>query len=1076
LFYQDSAARRIQEQWVRDLLSRVTPGGADARVLDEITTAEILDLAYNQGSDFASALAAHALLPQYVEESERIGGPSAMSVTFPLSVEEDGNIRLRIIARWGHASALQIGEGGRGKVVNPRNPVPPELRRAVIGGTVHELGEPAGDRLKTVAGPMRTFEHVVDLSIDRPEGTEERPLASPADDLLYGLVDSGGQLRIERDPAGGLLGRSTPENERSRHPTYLWGETRSANVVLVIGWARQQADRVIVTVTLRNITRYDEDDRASATFLSSLLMPHVVITTEGSLPDFPPLQYGEAKRELLRLSDEEERQREATRRLYQVRQSGCVATLSPDHPNTVLLTTFGVFDTPRELPDPGPSFATLTAGPEELLGACDAPSESVRTLVVERWPVLRAILASAATGFEIERLHRFQWDAIQANLEFVATGAYRPVTVVRAPTGAGKTVVFLVNAAVSARCGAERGSAVLMFPTRLLNEDMFRRLTAFVRAMREHNPTSDMTGGLLMGTSDPLYRVLLAPQPGEPMHHFGPCPVCASSPLAATSVQGRMVPECGQCGHRVSYMYTTYDVPAFLPDIIIATPDQLFYEATATGFEQYKIGLFGAPIRRCTICGRACPEAYLKLKPDAERCSAFHRRAGCQGTSRSPSETRAIRYMGFDEVHSLYGVTATFLSMFLADLEVTQAALAGRRIGIRYETATATISNESDLIQALTRSRAERGEIVLIPPQGQETDYFQIQDGTVRHRVLVTLPTKLSSKQAFIRATLNAFLHWYSGAGHGRREIPPGDLQSKIAALTPYPEDWRFLLGYLFKKQEGSDMRRALRDMYRNAFGGELNIEFLSGEAPKDQISQILPRALSGEIDILLANLVISLGMDIHGLNHMVMLGVPQGFTEFVQTAGRTGRGRSSGHVQIVLQPFNPRDRYLYRHFHAVLSDVSGYYDVLPVKSTNLHAAGEMFGNVAKSVLLSLSLRLPTPRWSHPTGIQQTINSTQDGAARVLQGIDHILCDDPALMSDVDALVRTRLRALLDQHSAQGGFLSALMTAPTSEWLIRSLRGKSGSTVRVTCSDEDLLERLRAPRGGSTSNGDLEDE
>src|SRR5207237_593999 len=147
------------------------------------------------------------------------------------------------------------------------------------------------------------------------------------------------------------------------------------------------------------------------------------------------------------------------------------------------------------------------------------------------------------------------------------------------------------------------------------------------------------------------------------------------------------------------------------------------------------------------------------------------------------------------------------------------------------------------------------------------------------------------------------------------------------------------------KKQEGSDLRRALGDMYRNVFGEELRVEFLSGEAPKDQISRIVQRTVAGEIDILLANLVISLGIDIHHLNHMVMLGVPRSFTEYVQTAGRTGRGRSPGHVQIILQPFNPRDNYLYRHVHAMLSDVAGYYDVLPVRSTNLYCASQIFGN-----------------------------------------------------------------------------------------------------------------------------------
>jgi hypothetical protein len=416
--------------------------------------------------------------------------------------------------------------------------------------------------------------------------------------------------------------------------------------------------------------------------------------------------------------------------------------------------------------------------------------------------------------------------------------------------------------------------------------------------------------------------------------------------------------------------------------------------------------------------------------------------------------------MGFDEVHSLYGVTATFLSMFLADLEALQVFLAQRPaagrngVGIRYETATATISNETELIEALTRRQNAKGEIILIPPEGRSADYFRVVEPSVRHRVLATLPTKMSSKQAFIRAVLNAYEHLRG---------PNADLDSRLASHTAHTGDWAFLLGYLFKKQEGADMRRALRDMYRNEVGRDLRVEFLSGEAPKDQISAILARALAGEIDVLLANLVISLGVDIHGLNHMIMLGLTQSFTEFVQTAGRTGRGRSSGHVHILLQPWNPRDAYLYRHFHAVLSDVTGYYDVLPVKSTNLFCAGEMFGNVAKSLLVALCMRPVNPKWANASGVRDAIGTRE---AKIRGGIAGILCDDPNLLADTRAMVDVRFRALIDQLTQRNDFLSTVVSAQGSDWLIKSLRGRPGNTVRVVCADDALLARLRAPEGG----------
>lgn len=330
-------------------------------------------------------------------------------------------------------------------------------------------------------------------------------------------------------------------------------------------------------------------------------------------------------------------------------------------------------------------------------------------------------------------------------------------------------------------------------------------------------------------------------------------------------------------------------------------------------------------------------------------------------------------------------------------------------------------------------------------------EYFRITPSSVRHRALITLPTKVSSREAFIRAALNAYLHVRGDAR---------DLVEILRSHTTSPEAWCFILGYIFKKQEGSDLRRSLSDMYRNVFGVDLRVEFLSGEAPKDQISRIVQQALAGEIDILLANLVISLGVDIHDLNHMVMLGVPRSFTEYVQTAGRTGRGRSPGHVQIILQPFNPRDNYLYRHFHAILSDVAGYYDVLPVRSTNLFCASEMFGNVAKSLITALCVRLPDPQWPHANGVRTML---QRFGGRIQGAITRILCDDPTLEQDVRNLVDTRLSQLQYQLAGSPGFLSEVMHDSDDPWLIYSLRGRTGSTVRVTCIDQPLLERLRAP-------------
>lgn len=1054
MFYQLSDARRTLDGWVRGLLMGITPRTNDSDVLDEISTSEILDLAYNQGTGFESALGAHALFPSHVEADGHKGGPVAMSVTFPVSLREEllDDPSAAITVRWGQPTELKLGARGTPKIVTPKVVIPAEMKLPRIGTTVHNLGESGGDRLRSVAGPMREVTHSRVVTIDRASGSVDFELTGVEEQLLYATSDAQGMISAAHDGNGAFVGRPSRAAQRKRAHLYLWGENRPATVRLRASWTRERADRLSLTISIRNETAPHNEDKASASVLGALIMPHVHVAITGGEADFPPLQYAESKRHFLAIDDDDARRLAASRRLYTVQQSGCIATVAPTDRSQVYLTTFGVFDTPREIPTPGPAIADITAGTQECLAAMDGPSDAVSALLTSRWETIRAILCAASDAFSITRLHRFQWDAVQANLEYVATGNHRAVTVVRAPTSAGKTIVFLVNAMISARCGAETGTAVLMFPTRLLNEDMFRRLTAFVRALRTHDATGDVTGGLLMGTSDPLYRVLISPQQGEQISYYGACPAChAPSPLEARHLDGRIAPVCTACGHAVTYMYMPYDVADYLPDLVIATPDKLFYEATVQPHDTRRIGLFGAPVRRCLTCGRACPSALIKLKPAYERCASYHTSARCTGTTRGPAVMRPIRYMGFDEVHSLYGTTATFLSMFLATLEALQLVVGQRTNGIRYEAATATISNEAELIEALTRRRAADGEIVAIPAMGTEANYFTIDETSVRHRVVMTMPARMTSRLAFLRAILNAYRH-----------LENGDLEARLGALTPNVTDWRFLLGYLFKKQEGQDIRRAIQDMHRNEFGNTPRVEFLSGEAPKNKISSILAKALSREIDVLLANLVISLGVDIHGLNHMIMLGLPHSFTEFVQTAGRTGRGRASGHVHIVMQPFNPRDVYLYRHFHAVLSDVTGYYDVLPVRGTNLHCADEMFGNVAKAVIMSLCMNPQNPQWPHAAGVQRVAGTR---LPKVAAGITRILCDDPALTRDTQALVQKRIQALMAQIVTRNTFMSTVMTAPASGWLIHTLRGRSGSVVRVLCADTDMMTLLKNPRG-----------
>ncbi len=1058
MFYQPSSSRVLLRAWVQDILDGITFASTDRLSLDEIIASEVLDLAYLEGSDLSTAIGAHALFPYEVEQEESYRGygvTSSMKIVFPLNVESE-NWGYDVMLRAGLPSMLTVGQGPYFPRQEPSMALPEALIVPTIGNTRFVIREANGNRLQVLAGPLQPFEEHLSQTVTQAFGKQEKPISRPASWRTYAYQDEQGILHIQPGSDGLQPLINIPQSMPS---LYLQSRSLSFSLTLHVSWQRIRPDRVQLTVTVQNQTKLKQvqgsRSEARNALLSALVLPHLKIVLHGATADFPQQQYTQGKRKMLRLPDEDQRREEAERRLYQVLQSGCIATINPHDDSCVLMTTFGVFDTPREQPVQGPSVEQVTQSPEKLLQEYPNHDNQVTQFVQKYWTLIRGILSAAGQAFRLTHFHQFQWDAITAGLTFEATGQGRTATIVRAPTGAGKTVVFMVNAAISSLCGKQRSASVLLFPTRILNEDMFRRLTMFVYCLRQNVPDCGVTGGILMGTSDPLYKLMLNPEEGERMHHYGVCPSCQAPSLVAQHgrdpSETKLFPTCPVCGHRVDYMYHPREVTAYLPDIVIATPDKLFYEATVEGNEMYCYGSFGAPVRYCQQCGRAHPDAYFKLKPEKTRCSQVFSDSHCTGTFSALAVSKPIRYMGFDEVHSLYGETATYLSVFLATLESMQRLLSKQRdLTIRYETATATIANETQLLEAITRRRGE--EIISIPRDDQLADYFLIQEDRIRHRTLVTMPSRESSKDIFIRAVLNSF-------GHLRSTMPDfvADLAEYLQTISEQPHAWDFLLGYVFKKQDGYDLRRALGDYFRNRFGSSLKIEFLSGDAPKDQISRVLLEALSGQLAVLLANMVISLGIDLQDLNHMIMFGVPRSFTEYVQTTGRTGRGNVSGHVSVILLPSYPRDVYLYRHFHAILSDVAGYYDVLPVKSTNLYCSEQIFGNVSKALLSTLCLSVDPPDWPHRNGVQRAVGGREP---QILGYIVSLLCDDTTLRHDTARIVAAKYRRLLDEIQSNSKFLAKLMKESENTWLMYSLRGRTGDSVRISCRDQNLLELM----------------
>ena len=103
--------------------------------------------------------------------------------------------------------------------------------------------------------------------------------------------------------------------------------------------------------------------------------------------------------------------------------------------------------------------------------------------------------------------------------------------------------------------------------------------------------------------------------------------------------------------------------------------------------------------------------------------------------------------------------------------------------------------------------------------------------------------------------------------------------------------------------------------------------------------------------------------------------------------------------------------------------------------------------------------------WTNSRGINEVKKKVQ-----IEKPIIAALCNMPELLRETAQLVNRKYSQLGDEITTQGKFLSELMKDPQQNWLIYSLRGRSGNTIKVSCRDQLLLELLSA--GSEVEEGD----
>jgi len=891
------------------------------------------------------------------------------------------------------------------------------------------------------------------------KNTFKLPSVEPAETLVKAYDETSRKTlkctQVDLFKPSGLDHQITSDDPRW---ALVYLKVGSAHVRLTLE-AEYHDDWGVFEITVR-LSNHAQTARRRAlphtTLLKSIIFPQLYITTSGAQHILGPQQHEECLNQVrsgtLQLLEHEQFISDLTT------QTNCVLTRSTKSLDTVVVTPFGVYDTIRVNPIPGPEFSTICRDIDSFVSSSTLSETAIQYIRSSsyRSACLLAVIKALQRAFTgpsgaPKYLYKYQWKAIQNRIDLLASGSSSSkTTVIRAPTGAGKTFVFFANAAIHYLLTGQR--AVMTFPTRILNEDMFKRLTRFVYALREEmevaNPdlVDRINGGILIGTSDPSYQAIVNPIEGQMMVQYDGCPRCQEEgkhkKVICREINGRLVGVCEDetCQHIITYMAGPRDTGDRLPALTIATPDKLFYEATISRWLNYSLRFFGAPCIRCT-CGY---HISLLMKhgqiSDTVKCPKCGQiidkeEAAKAGPKVLPKMVKSPPlYFVLDEVHSLYGITATLISYFFSLLR-EMARSFGAEYEPTFETGTATIANEQKLIEAMTHQ-----EMMAFPDNEEYFDYFTVLADRVRYRSVMFMPVGKANRSTITNSILS---------GH-RANRPGGELAKSVGRQTGGAYD--FLLAYIPRKANGyivtNEIRRVLDDK---------SITFLSGDAPTDRLVTILQDVLEGQTNLLLANMVVSLGIDIPRLNNMLMLGIPKSMTEMVQTVGRTGRGEHPGHVVIHLQPSIPRDEFVYRHFHRVMGDVTGYFDSKPVAPVNTYVADLVFVNVLHALLSTRLKEHYLNCYRDSPGKWLTMNHRSFLGRVIKQILGRGATKD--LQREVARAIQPGLRdAMFELSTKRRGFLSDW--ARNHPEVLYSLRGRA-DRVPIVIGQTALLKEMK---------------
>lgn len=570
--------------------------------------------------------------------------------------------------------------------------------------------------------------------------------------------------------------------------------------------------------------------------------------------------------------------------------------------------------------------------------------------VRQAFRLMNRAIAYSSAGRGYDGWRPFQIGFLLGCLRFLSdpTLARETVDTVWFATGGGKTETYLgllVTAAFHDRLtGKTSGlTAWARFPLRLLSLQQTQRfadaLAGAERVRREDGVTgAPFSLGFLVGRSSTPNRIVKdsateeygnpdPESPGMPGSYqvLLRCPFCQGD-----AIRMKFDRRHWRLGHRCENVDCPWpedflpvyvvdeEIYRFLPTVVLGTLDK----AASIAIQASMRGLVGPPSGLCSEEGHGYTYAVRAKRPHG--CLV----PDCHGTRRTlpmRPDLYAPRLRLQDELHLLRDSLGAVDSHYESLLDHLQTELGAPQAKV--VASSATLSGHDRQVRELYRRRGR-----VFPLQGPRADesFWSGRTAAPLRRFVAVAPRGVTLEHVSDR-TINILQKAV------RRLQSEPAVVCEAAGIDPVHAD-KLIDLYGTDVVYGTtlhEVEAAERSLATNSDLAVNSVQ-LTGSTDFDDVRSILERLEKPETDfadriqVVAASSMLSHGVDVARLNVMVMLGLPLGTAEFIQTSARVGR-TYPGLVYVLHKIARERDAATFRQFPHFVTHGDRFVDPVPI-------------------------------------------------------------------------------------------------------------------------------------------------